>query len=368
VNGPPGTVGPRRSFVRDLLGRLLTEQLEPGPAAAAVFVGIALGIIPIYGLQSVVALALATLLGLNRPLTFAATFINNPVLQPLLVIGSLQLGHLATRGAFVSLSPAELLASPWSEHLLAFFLGSLILSALVGGPVALAVYVFLLLRARSPREREFRREVNRRFAAAGFYARGFVRWKTRLDRFFSLLLEQDLGQGPVVDLGCGHGATLALVAYRDPRRPLHGCDLDARRVAAASRALRGLDVHLETSDVRTFALPTAGLILIVDVLQYLHPAEQASLLRRCAAALAPGGRLIFRLPDSQPGPLSWTTHLLDRLLLWLGRDGAQPCYQPAEAYASLLGEVGLSLEARRYRNWLPLAHTVFHARKPGGEA
>ena len=77
----------------------MTEQLEPGPAAAAVWLGIALGIIPIYGLQALVALALATLLGLNRPLTLAATFINNPLLQPLLVVGSLQLGHLATHGS-----------------------------------------------------------------------------------------------------------------------------------------------------------------------------------------------------------------------------------------------------------------------------
>ena len=91
---------------------MLTEQLEPGPAAAAVWLGIALGIIPIYGLQAVVALALATLLGLNRPLTLAATFINNPLLQPLLVVGSLQLGHLATHGSWVSLSPAALLALP----------------------------------------------------------------------------------------------------------------------------------------------------------------------------------------------------------------------------------------------------------------
>jgi uncharacterized protein (DUF2062 family) len=199
-----GWWGPER------LRRLLSEQLEPGPAAAAVWLGIALGIIPIYGLQAVVALALATALGLNRPLTLAATFINNPVLQPLLVVGSLQLGHLATRGSWVSLSPPALLARPLGEHVLALFVGSFILSAIVGGAAALIVFAFLSWRAGDPREREFRRYVNERFSAAGWYARGFVRWKTRLDRIFGLLLEENLGQGPAVDLGCGHGATLAL--------------------------------------------------------------------------------------------------------------------------------------------------------------
>jgi uncharacterized protein (DUF2062 family) len=352
--------------VRDLLRRLLTERLEPGPAAAAVWLGIALGIIPIYGLQAVTALALATVFRLNRPLTFAATFINNPLLQPLLVIGSLQLGHLAIHGSFVSLAPSELLAS-WGQHLLALFLGSFILSVLVGFPAAAAVFLFLVMRGASPGERAFRTEVDRRFAATSFYSRGFVRWKTRLDRIFGLLLEEDLGTGTAADLGCGHGATLALVAHRDPGRTLHGCDLDPDRVAAASRALSDLDAHLSVGDARTFSLPEAGLLLIIDVLQYLDPAEQTALLRRCAQALAPGGRLIFRLPDTRRGLLFWTTRLLDRLLLGLGRSGGRPTYQPPEAYVELLGEAGLQVEARRYRNRLPLAHTVFFARKLGGE-
>lgn len=346
-----------------MLRRLLTEQLEPGPAAAAVWLGIALGIIPIYGLQSIVALGLATLFGLSRPLTFAATFINNPLLQPILVVGSLQLGHLATRGSWVSISPAALLASPIGEHLLALVVGSLILSVILGGAAALAVYVFLARRCADPREREWRSWVNRRFRAAGWYARGFVRWKTRLDRIFALLLAEDLGEGPAVDLGCGHGATLALLAFRDPRRALSGCDLDASRIEAASQALSGLDVHLSTSDVRTFPLPAAGLILIVDVLQYLDRADQAALLRRCASALVPGGRLVFRLPDTRRGPLAWATRLLDRLLLAVGGGSTRPAYQSPEVYVGLLAEAGMSVDVRRYRNWLPLAHAVFYAHK-----
>ena len=219
------------------------------------------------------------------------------------MVGSLQLGHLATRGSWVSLSPS-VAAGPAhrASTLLALLVGSLILSAIVGGAAAAAVYVFLARRGGDPREREWRRYVNGRFRAAGWYARGFVRWKTRLDRIFGLLLAEDLGEGPAVDLGCGHGATLALLAFRDPRPGALGCDLDARphrgRLAGAGRAGR----HLSTSDVRTFPLPAAGLILIIDVLQYLDPADQASLLRRCAGALAPGGRLIFRLPDTSAGP------------------------------------------------------------------
>ena len=73
------------------------------------------------------------------------------------------------------------------------------------------------------------RNVRRRL----WYDRGFVRWKLRLDRVFDLLAAEDLGSGPVIDLGCGYGITLGFAACGAPGRPLVGCDLDARRIAAA---------------------------------------------------------------------------------------------------------------------------------------
>ncbi len=351
----------RRAFA--LLRGLLTEQLQPGRAAAAVWLGVALGIIPIYGLQSIVALALATLLRLNRPLTFAATFVNNPLLQPFLVAGSLQLGYLTLRGVW--LSPATLTAVPWREHLLPFFAGSLILSVAVGGSAALAAYLFVALRGKDPRERAWRVFVNERFRGAGWYARGFVRWKTRLDRIFATLLEEDLGSGPVVDLGCGYGASLALVAFRDPQRVLHGCDRDAGRVRAASAALRHLDAHLTIDDVRSFPLPDTGLILILDVLQYLAPPEQDALLLRCRQTLRPGGRLIFRVPDAAGRAAASGTRLLDRLLFGLGGFHTRPAHRAAEEYVSLLTAAGMRVSVETHRNRLPLSHTLFRAHTPG---
>ena len=351
----------------------MTEQLEPVRAGFAVALGITLGIIPIYGLQSVVALALATLFRLNRPLTLAATFINNPPFQPLLLIGSLQLGHLAMDGTWVSLSPRELLATGVGTHVIALFIGSVILSAAIGGPAGLATYVILRRRAAQAGRplgegRRWRRHVNRLFAGAPFFDRGFVRWKTRLDRLFDLLLAEELGTGPAVDLGCGHGTALALVAFRDPHRTLHGCDLSERRIQAARLALSAYDARVSVADMRNFEIPEAGLILVLDVLQYLGADEQAALLARCAAAVSPGGLLIVRIPDTEAGLLATTTAWLDRLVLGLGASGTAPAGQPAEVYQRLLGDAGLSVTAGRYPNRLPLAHVVLRARKPDGIA
>ena len=116
--------------------------------------------------------------------------------------------------------------------------------------------------------------------------------------------------------------------------------------------------------MRSFEIPEAGLILVLDVLQYIDAAEQAALLARCAAALSPGGLLIVRTPDTDGGLLAKTTAWLDRMVLGLGPSGTVPAGQPAEVYQRLLADEGLSVTAQRYPNKLPLAHVVLRARKP----
>jgi uncharacterized protein (DUF2062 family)/SAM-dependent methyltransferase len=357
--------GKERPGLRGLVGQLLHERLDPGRGAAAVFLGVTLGIVPIYGLQSLVALALASLFRLNRPLTFAATFINNPLLQPFLVIGSLQLGHLATGGSLVSVSPAALAESGLGVHLLPLLVGSVLLSAAVGGTAAAVTFVWLVHRNRTDTaERAWRAEIDRLFQAAPRRGRRFVYWKVRLDRIFWELAREDLGTGPAVDLGCGYGTALAVLALKDPTRELHGCDLDAARVRTASLALASPNVRLSVGDVRTFPLPSAGLILILDVLQYLDADEQASLLKRCTAALEPGGHLIFRLPDTTRGFHGWMTRSLDRIIFWVGRVSDRPAYQTVESYERLLAKAGMTVAVWRSRNRLPLAHVVIAAARP----
>ena len=85
--------------MREFATVLLKEDLTPGKAAAAVFVGIFIGVVPIYGIQLLTAAGLAFLFRLNKPLTLASTFINNPLLQPVIVASSVEVGMgMAIRG------------------------------------------------------------------------------------------------------------------------------------------------------------------------------------------------------------------------------------------------------------------------------
>lgn len=190
----------------------------------------------------------------------------------------------------------------------------------------------------------------------------------RLDRIFSLLATEDLGSGNVVDLGCGYGMALCFAAFRDSGRRLVGCDLNTHRIAVAQQALCAFNAEVSVDDVRSYALPPAGLILILDVLQYLSAEDQLALLKRCCAALEPGGRLIFRVHDRERGLRSALTLGLDRLLFSAERVGARPTILEAAQYESALQQVGMKVESRRFRNRLPLAHILFLARRPATES
>jgi uncharacterized protein (DUF2062 family) len=354
--------------LRQFATTLLKQDLTPGRAAAAVFLGIFIGIVPIYGFQTLAAVSLALLFRLNKPLTVAGTFINNPLLQPVIVVSSVELGYFLRGGSFRAFHLSALAGAHMKEELLAWGMGSVVLGIIVGGVGAAITAVVIQLKAPANTGlRERIRFVNRLFAGCARGDQGFVRWKLRLDRIFGFLAAEDLGSGTVVDLGCGYGMALSFAAFADKRRRLVGCDLDARRIAVARQALSALDADLKVADVRGLDLPPAGLILILDVLQYLPAHEQLALLKRCCSALLVEGKLILRVHDSERGLWSAITMAFDRLMFACGRAGVRPLTLSAAEYRGALAKAGMQVKERRFRNRLPLAHILFIAEKPMAE-
>ncbi|MGO9232430.1 MAG: DUF2062 domain-containing protein [Bryobacteraceae bacterium] len=342
---------------RRIFTMALTEGLGPSQTAAAVFTGVFIGIVPIYGFQSMAALGIAILFGLNKPLTLAATFINNPFLQPGLVIASIGLGRWMLTGHFgVVVSRAEV----W-QCLPYWFAGSVPLGVALGGILAAATFA---VAGRSSARRARTRAARSLYAKAPWFDRGFVRWKLRLDRIFEYLDAEDTAAGTLVDLGCGHGIASAFLTSTAPRR-VYACDLDSHRIAVAREAFRALDAHFEVDDARRFPLPRAAVILILDVLQYLAAEEQLDLLARCGSALEPDGKLIFRVQDCHRGLSSRLSAALDRAVFFLGGAGQRPLILSADAYRRVLEQSKLTVREIRFRNRLGLAHLLYVARKGG---
>ncbi len=64
--------------IKDNIRYILTIKGSPHSIAIAFSVGVFIGMSPLLGLHTVLALAVASLLGLNRMVTLAGTYITNP--------------------------------------------------------------------------------------------------------------------------------------------------------------------------------------------------------------------------------------------------------------------------------------------------
>jgi uncharacterized protein (DUF2062 family) len=151
-----------QSDARKVATVLLTEKLDPSRAAAAVFLGIFIGITPIYGFHTLAAVGVALLFRLNKPLTVAGTFISNPLLQPFIVFSSVELGCLLRNGSFQPLSLSDLAKASTHlsrEQLFIWIIGSLALGILVGGVGAAATAVVVHLHRKSSANSPLRERV-----------------------------------------------------------------------------------------------------------------------------------------------------------------------------------------------------------------
>jgi uncharacterized protein (DUF2062 family)/SAM-dependent methyltransferase len=370
-NGKAKRIRLSRRGLRDFFDSIITEGLDPWHVYAAVFWGIFIGVVPIYGLQSVVAIGIAAIFRLNKPLTLGATFINNPILQPFLVFFSIELGHFIRHGESVPFASFRLKNLNLGNHLADWITGSVILGLLLGILIALLVTILFsrsLVRRSTPKDWHAAEHfVVQLFRQSAQFAKGFVRWKLRLDKIFAVLLEVDGYRGPVIDLGCGYGIALATVAFRHSEFRLIGCDLDPNRIQVANQALHSLNVQLSVQDMRRFAFPESGLILIIDVLQYLDGNEQRALLKRCCATLHPNGVLIFRVPDRENGLLSKLTLALDKVIFRSSGNRRRPTVLPSEEYEKILRDEDMLVQKQRMTSRLPLAHVLFTAKKPGND-
>ncbi|MFN2567978.1 MAG: cyclopropane-fatty-acyl-phospholipid synthase family protein [Candidatus Dormibacteria bacterium] len=113
----------------------------------------------------------------------------------------------------------------------------------------------------------------------------------------SLAVRAGIGQGSrVLDLGSGFGGPARYLAWRFGCRVI-GVDIHPARCATARRLSRlvGLDhlVSFVTADLASADLPDGEFTACISQEGLAHVAHKNGLLRRCAEALAPEGRIVF---------------------------------------------------------------------------
>jgi uncharacterized protein (DUF2062 family) len=131
--------------------RLLHEHAQPSRLGAAVAFGVWIGCTPFYGLQTVIGLALATALRLNRLAALLGMQISIPPLAPFLLFANAQVGALVLHGHRLSLSLEAMRAAPTSTLVAELFSDLLVGGAIVGAALALPaglLTTYLVRRSR----------------------------------------------------------------------------------------------------------------------------------------------------------------------------------------------------------------------------
>ncbi len=224
-----------------------------------------------------------------------------------------------------------------------------------------------------------------RYRSAGKFDREFVRGKLRHDpMYWPILSSPDLPHsGRLLDIGCGRGILLALIDSarclddlrmergqpsdgRSPSREAELCGVELRpSLAAVARQALGKAAQIESRDAADGRLPSARMVILLDVLHYLSASQQSTLLGRVAEALEPGGVLVMREADAAMGWRFAATRIAERTCAIARGHWRQGfCYRTAMAWRQLLKEHGLEVSERPMWEGTPYANRLVEARKP----
>ena len=193
----------------------------------------------------------------------------------------------------------------------------------------------------------------------------FARSKLRRDEAFRALLEQGAipAKARVLDLGCGQGLLAALLVEAQraaqqgnwpsawPAAPtgarITGVDKLALDIARARAAL-GDDAEFLHDDMRYPPEQQFDVVVFLDTLHYVAPADQRALLERARARLRRGGRMLLRVHDDRAPVRAAFGRWVDRITAALSGGGFGSVHgRPVAEWCALLE--GLGLSARTYR-------------------
>lgn len=378
----PTMTGQMRRFVHDLR----TEGSGPGRDATAVGLGVFIGSLPFYGFHLAICLAAGTLLRLNRVKLYLAANISNPFMAPFLILSELQAGSLVRRGELRPLTiEAVKQINPWSLGA-DILIGSVIVGAVLGLAIGSATWMLTRDRGEDPLFASLVRRASDRFVAGSITAWEFARGKLRGDPLYRTVLmggvlPSGTSEGTLVDVGCGSGLMLALLAEaatcwreggwpRDrPAPPLFhrlvGIELRPKVARLARRAL-GDAVTIVEEDARRSAPMHCQAILFFDVLHMMSFEDQEQLVGSMTAQLEPSGVILVREADAGGG---WRFRAV-RAGNWLkalafGRWKESFHYRTAAGWKELFERFGFSVARKDAGEGTPFANELFVLTRPG---
>lgn len=239
-----------------------------------------------------------------------------------------------------------------------------------------------LARLTSPTFEKLAVRASWRYRNSGITAWRFARGKLLRDPLYRAVWEQGLVRhgGAVLDVGCGQGLMLALLAEEacfgspDPAAEesapqFHGTrslvGVETRpRIAQIARNALGADASIHAADVRHLPLPPSRTILVFDVLHMMPAADQENLLRTLTASLEVAGTLLIREADASAGWKFSCVKLGNRIKgLVNGYSTVAFHFRTGKEWIDLLARLGLSARAQSMGKGTPFGNILLTAEK-----
>jgi 2-polyprenyl-3-methyl-5-hydroxy-6-metoxy-1,4-benzoquinol methylase len=119
---------------------------------------------------------------------------------------------------------------------------------------------------------------------------------------------------PVLDVGCGVGLLPFYLRERGFEKPIIGLDVDVRKVreATAVATTRYTGIRFMEHDVAKQLADFSGNVALLDVLHYLTPLRQRTLLSELSTCVPAGAMLLLRDCPRDDSVRFWMTYAGER--------------------------------------------------------
>ncbi len=361
-----------------LLHRVRTEGGSPVRQAMAIAVGLFIGALPLVGLHLALCVAVGRLFKLNLPKVYLAANISNPFIAPFLFGAEIQLGAWLRTGHIYTPSVVDQIRLRGLA--IDITIGSLLLGVVLAVAGGLLTYVVVRKTGEDERADQLIGAAAERYLPLGIGAWELARSKMRMDPVYTTILADGMlpDSGTIVDIGCGQGLMLALIAtartryasgewpgWPPPPQSAELVGIEPRaRIAARARTALEYDARVDTAGALDNSLPSCRAVLLIDVLHMLPRDDQQRVLAAVHHALEPGGVLIIREADASGG----TRFLLIQIGNWLrgvaeGQLARRLDFDSAANWSARLQAIGFETTHAEAGGAAPLANFLIYARR-----